>query len=97
MVFMATLNNHPVWENLSEVINGIDANSLLGEHLALCDYQISGSENMTPRERLTPCGKTAIASKEKWKKWNDQMTVPNIHSVMIALESVDSTEDSCSP
>ena len=39
---MITLNNHPVWQNFSEVVNGLDANSLALEHLALCDYQISG-------------------------------------------------------
>ncbi|MFO7088217.1 hypothetical protein B9R42_02300 [Arthrospira platensis PCC 7345] len=39
---MITLNNHTVWENLSEVVEGIDANALVLEHLALCDYQISG-------------------------------------------------------
>ncbi|QNH60337.1 hypothetical protein [Limnospira indica] len=42
MVFMATFNKHRVWENLSEVVKGIDANALVWEHLALCDYQISG-------------------------------------------------------
>lgn len=42
MVFMAIFKNHPVWENLSEVVSGLDANSLVREHLALCDYQISG-------------------------------------------------------
>ncbi|EKD08400.1 MULTISPECIES: hypothetical protein [Limnospira] len=42
MVFMATFNKHPVWENLSEVVKGIDSNALVWEHLALCDYQISG-------------------------------------------------------
>lgn len=39
---MITLNNHPVWQNLSEVVKGLDANALVLEHLALCDYQISG-------------------------------------------------------
>ncbi|BAI91885.1 hypothetical protein N39L_39400 [Limnospira platensis NIES-39] len=39
---MISLNNHTVWENLSEVVEGIDANALVLEHLALCDYQISG-------------------------------------------------------
>jgi hypothetical protein len=39
---MTILKNHPVWENLSEVVKGIDANALVWEHLALCDYQISG-------------------------------------------------------
>ena len=37
-----TLNNHPVWQNLSEVVNGLDANALAWEHLELCDYTVSG-------------------------------------------------------
>ncbi len=36
------LKDHPVWKNLSEVVQGIDANALVWEHLAFCDYQISG-------------------------------------------------------
>ncbi len=39
---MTILKNHPVWQNLSEVVKGIDANALVWEHLGLCDYQISG-------------------------------------------------------
>lgn len=39
---MITLNNHPVWQNLSEIVNSLDANSLALEHLELCNYQISG-------------------------------------------------------
>ena len=42
IISMTILKNHPVWDNLSEVVKGIDANALVLEHLALCDYQISG-------------------------------------------------------
>ena len=59
---MTILKNHPVWENLSEVVNRLDANSLVLEHLALCDYQISGYwdegdrfyENITLPRLLAP-------------------------------------------
>ncbi|MEQ8462183.1 hypothetical protein [Coleofasciculus sp. E1-EBD-02] len=32
---MITLNNHSVWQNLSAVVSGLDANSLVLEHLEL--------------------------------------------------------------
>jgi hypothetical protein len=59
---MTILKNHPVWDNLSEVVKGIDANALVLEHLALCDYQISGYwdesdrfyENITLPHPLSP-------------------------------------------
>ncbi|MGC9506105.1 hypothetical protein [Baaleninema sp.] len=62
MISMTTLKNHPVWDNLSEGVKGIDANALVLEHLALCDYQISGYwdesdsfyENITLPRPLSP-------------------------------------------
>lgn len=33
---MITLNNHPVWQNLSEVVNGLDANALVLELVVGC-------------------------------------------------------------
>ncbi|MDY7005150.1 MAG: hypothetical protein SWX82_14720 [Cyanobacteriota bacterium] len=36
------LKNHPVWQDLTEVIENLDANSLVREHLELCDYKICG-------------------------------------------------------
>jgi hypothetical protein len=39
---MVVLKDHPVWQNLSAVIQDIDANALALEHLALCNYQLSG-------------------------------------------------------
>lgn len=36
------LKNHPVWQDLTEVLENIDANKLVTEHLELCDYKISG-------------------------------------------------------
>lgn len=36
------LKNHPVWQDLTEILENIDANKLVTEHLELCDYKISG-------------------------------------------------------
>ncbi|MFB2981889.1 hypothetical protein [Microseira sp. BLCC-F43] len=36
------LKNHPVWQDLTEVLENIDANSLVTEHLELCDYKVCG-------------------------------------------------------
>jgi hypothetical protein len=36
------LKNHPVWQDLTEVLENLDANSLVTEHLELCDYKICG-------------------------------------------------------
>ncbi|VXD23633.1 conserved hypothetical protein [Planktothrix serta PCC 8927] len=34
--------NHPVWQDLTEVLENLNANALVREHLELCDYKISG-------------------------------------------------------
>lgn len=39
---MITLKNHPVWQDLSEIVNNINTNLLIQEHLQLSDYKISG-------------------------------------------------------
>ena len=36
------LKNHPVWQDLTEVLENLDANSLVAEHLELCDYKVCG-------------------------------------------------------
>lgn len=36
------LKNHPVWQDLTEVLENLDANSLVTEHLELCDYKVCG-------------------------------------------------------
>ncbi|MFB2981882.1 hypothetical protein [Microseira sp. BLCC-F43] len=36
------LKNHPVWQDLTEVLANLDANSLVTEHLELCDYKVCG-------------------------------------------------------
>ncbi|MDY6899440.1 MAG: hypothetical protein SWZ49_15370 [Cyanobacteriota bacterium] len=36
------LKNHPVWHDLTEVLENIDANALIKEHLELCSYKIYG-------------------------------------------------------
>ncbi|MFM9268288.1 hypothetical protein [Tychonema sp. BBK16] len=36
------LKNHPVWRDLTEILENLDAKSLVVEHLELCDYQVCG-------------------------------------------------------
>lgn len=36
------LKNHPFWQDLTEVLDNLDANSLVKEHLELCDYKVCG-------------------------------------------------------
>ena len=36
------LKNHPVWQDLTEVLENLDAKSLVAEHLELCNYQVCG-------------------------------------------------------
>lgn len=32
------LKNHQVWQDLTEILENIDTNKLVTEHLELCDY-----------------------------------------------------------
>lgn len=36
------LKTHPVWQGLTEVLENLNTNSLVTEHLELCDYKICG-------------------------------------------------------
>ncbi len=36
------LKDHPVWHDLTEIVENLDASSLVQEHLKLCDYKICG-------------------------------------------------------
>ena len=36
------LKNHPVWHDLTEVLENIDANTLVKEHLEFCNYKVCG-------------------------------------------------------
>ncbi|MFB2938124.1 hypothetical protein ACE1B6_22995 [Aerosakkonemataceae cyanobacterium BLCC-F154] len=36
------LKNHQVWQDLTEILENIDANKLVTEHLELCDYKVCG-------------------------------------------------------
>jgi hypothetical protein len=37
-----TLQNHPVWQDLTKILEDIDANVLVTHHLNACEYKISG-------------------------------------------------------
>lgn len=49
------LKNHQVWHDLTEVLENIDANALIKEHLELCDYKVCGywDENDNYYEEIT--------------------------------------------
>ena len=36
------LKNHQVWHNLTNILQNIDANTLVKEHLSFCDYKVCG-------------------------------------------------------
>ncbi|MBU7583339.1 MAG: hypothetical protein KAF91_10605 [Nostoc sp. TH1S01] len=36
------LKNHQVWQDLTEILENLDANILVQEHLNQCDYQVCG-------------------------------------------------------
>ncbi|WP_448268205.1 hypothetical protein [Nostoc sp. DSM 114159] len=36
------LKNHQVWQDLTEILQSLDANLLVQEHLDQCDYQVCG-------------------------------------------------------
>lgn len=36
------LKNHQVWQDLTEILENIDANKLVMEHLELCNYKVCG-------------------------------------------------------
>ena len=36
------LKNHSVWHDLTEVLENIDANALVKEHLEFCNYKVCG-------------------------------------------------------
>lgn len=48
------LKNHQVWHDLTEILENIDKNLLVKEHLDLCDYKICGywDENDTYYEEV---------------------------------------------
>ncbi|BAY25420.1 hypothetical protein NIES2100_52260 [Calothrix sp. NIES-2100] len=36
------LKNHQVWQDLTEILETLDTDALIKEHLELCDYQVCG-------------------------------------------------------
>jgi hypothetical protein len=36
------LKNHQVWQNLTEILENIDSDKLVTEHLELCNYKVCG-------------------------------------------------------
>ncbi|NEP76987.1 MAG: hypothetical protein F6K39_01655 [Okeania sp. SIO3B3] len=83
------LKNHPVWQDLTEVIEKLDANSLVTEHLELCDYKICGywdEEDKFYEEIILPRSLSAelvsnsigISNKKRWIKLKFVLKADNI-------------------
>ncbi|GET38881.1 hypothetical protein [Microseira wollei] len=56
------LKNHPVWQDLTELLENLDANSLVTEHLELCDYKVCGywdEQDEFYQEISLPCSLSA--------------------------------------
>jgi hypothetical protein len=73
------LKTHPVWQDLTEVLENLDANALVTEHLELCDYKICGywdeqdefyEEITLPRSLSTELVSSSIGvtGKKRWIK-----------------------------
>jgi hypothetical protein len=41
-MFQLELKNHPVWRDLTEILDNLDGDRLVREHLDECDYKICG-------------------------------------------------------
>ncbi len=83
------LKNHPVWQDLTEVIENLDANSLVREHLESCDYKICGywdEEDKYYEEIILPRSLSAelvsnsigITNKKRWIKLKFVLKANNI-------------------
>jgi hypothetical protein len=73
------LKTHPVWQDLTEVLENLNANALVTEHLELCDYKICGywdeqdefyEEITLPRSLSTELVSSSIGvtGKKRWIK-----------------------------
>ncbi|NES63954.1 MAG: hypothetical protein F6K24_01010, partial [Okeania sp. SIO2D1] len=89
MTIQIELKNHPVWQDLTEVIEKLDANSLVTEHLELCDYKICGywdEEDKYSEEIILPHSLPAelvsnsigVTNKKRWIKLKFVLNANNI-------------------
>jgi len=71
------LKNHQVWQDLTEILENIDTNALITEHLELCDYKVCGywdydenffEEIILPRSLSTELISSSIGATHK-SRW----------------------------
>jgi hypothetical protein len=73
------LKTHPVWQDLTEVLENLDANALVTEHLELCDYKVCGYwdeqdkfyEEITLPRSLSPelvSSSIGVTGRKRWIK-----------------------------
>jgi hypothetical protein len=85
------LKNHQVWQDISEILDKIDVNALVAEHLEACDYKIWGywdendqfyEEIILPRSILSKLVSSfiGISDSQRWIKLNFVLQADNINS-----------------
>jgi hypothetical protein len=85
------LKNHQVWQDISEILDKIDVNALVAEHLEACDYKICGywdendqfyEEIILPRSILSKLVSSfiGISDNQRWIKLNFVLQADNINS-----------------
>lgn len=85
------LKNHQVWQDISEILDNIDVNALVAEHLEACDYKICGywkendelyQEIILPRSILSKLVSSSIgiSDNQRWIKLNFVLKEDQINS-----------------
>ncbi len=88
---MLELKNHPIWQDISEILDNIDVNALVAEHLEACDYKICGywdendqfyEEIILPRSFFSKLVSSSIgiSDNQRWIKLNFVLKVDSINS-----------------
>lgn len=88
---MLELKNHKIWQDIREILDKIDVNALVAEHLEACDYQICGywdendqfyEEIILPRSLLSKLASSSmgITDNQRWIKLNFVLQADNINS-----------------
>lgn len=85
------LKSHQVWQDISEILDNIDVNALVAEHLEACDYKICGywnendqfyEEIILLRSLLSKLASSSIGitDNQGWIKLNFVLQADNINS-----------------
>ena len=85
------LKKHQVWHEIAEILDNIDVDAMLREHLEACDYKVSGywdetevfyEEIILPRflESELTSNSIGITDKQRWIKLNFALKANKVDS-----------------